>query len=117
MERRLRLRAPADFERMRRQGRKFQHALFMLSVLPNDLAHNRYGIVTSKRIGKAVVRNRSRRLLREVLRSFHPDLKPGYDVVVIARPAIVGQPFWAVQRIMNELIAQAGLLKLESDQV
>lgn len=115
MERRLRLRRPEDFERIRRQGRQYHHRLMFLSVMPNGLAVNRYGIVTSKRLGKAVARNRVRRRLREILRLLHPRLQSGYDIVIVARPAVAGQPFGAIQRIIDELCQQAGLLRVESD--
>ena len=117
MERRLRLRRSDDFERMRRQGRKFNHSLMMFSILPNGLMHNRYGVVTSKQLGKAVARNRVRRLIRAALQSLHTDLTAGYDVVIVARPAVVGQPFEVVQRIMMELATRAGLASAESDRL
>ena len=65
MQRRLRLRRKDDFARLRQHGRVWRHHMLILSVTPNGLTHNRYGFVTSKHLGKAVVRNRTRRLLRE----------------------------------------------------
>ncbi len=117
MERRLRLHRAEDFGNVRQQGRSHPHRWLMLNVLPNGLAHNRYGIITSKRLGKAVTRNRVRRLLREILRQLNPGLRTGFDVVIVARPAIVGQPFEAVQRIVRQLVMQSGLLLVESDVV
>ncbi len=84
-----------------------------LSLAPNGLGHNRYGFITGKSLGKAVIRNRARRLLREAIRQMHPSLHPGYDVVFIARRALVGQPFSDVQRIVHQLFSQAGVV--ESD--
>jgi ribonuclease P protein component len=110
MERRLRLRRSEDYARLRREGRRYQHHALALSMVENNLSHNRYGFVTSKRVGKAVARNRVRRLLREVLRSLHPHLRDGFDVVVVARPAIVGQRYADVQRIVEGLAQQAGLM-------
>ena len=115
MERRLRLRQTSDFERIRQQGRKYPHRTMILSVMPNELSHNRYGIVTSKRLGNAVGRNRVRRLIREALRSFHAHLQSGFDVVIVARPSVVGQPLVVVRRIIEELLVQSGLLRVESD--
>ena len=51
----------------------------------NGLSYNRLGITVSKKIGKAVVRNRAKRRLREVYRITLPDLKSGYDFVLVAR--------------------------------
>jgi len=109
MQRRFRLRQHTDFERLRREGRVYRHPVMMLSVAPNGLLHNRYGFIVGKHVGKAVVRNHIKRLLREALRHFHPNLTPGFDFVFIARGAIVEQPFAHVQRTVSELCNRAGL--------
>jgi ribonuclease P protein component len=57
----------------------------ILSAIPNDLEYSRFGYITSKRIGKAVKRNRAKRLLRESVRQFLPDIAGGWDCVIIAR--------------------------------
>ena len=54
---------------------------------PNDLETTRVGITVSGRVGKAVVRNRVRRRLREAVRARTPELPRGLDVVIAARPA------------------------------
>jgi ribonuclease P protein component len=105
----LRLRKAADYERLRRHGKAYRHRLLLLSVLPNDLPHNRYGFAVGKKVGKAVVRNRVRRLLKEAVRALHPTLHPGYDVVIVAHPPSVGQPLAALQRTVDDLLRQAGL--------
>ncbi|GAB4508963.1 MAG: hypothetical protein OHK0046_03020 [Anaerolineae bacterium] len=95
---------------MRQEGRTYRHPFLILSLLPNGLPHNRYGFVTAKRLGKAVVRNRVRRLLKEAVRLLHPNLKSGFDIVLIARESAVGQPFLAVQGAVHETFQRANLL-------
>jgi ribonuclease P protein component len=109
LPRHLRLRAPEDFARMRQQGRAYRHRLLLLSTLPNALPHNRYGIITPKRLGGAVQRNQVRRLLREVLRHKHPVLRGGFDLVIVAHPPLLGQPLAALESAFDELAAQAKL--------
>jgi ribonuclease P protein component len=110
MERQLRLRRDADFARLRREGRAYHSRWMVLSVAANGLAHNRYGFVTSKQVGKAVQRNRVRRVLRAAIRALHPRLYSGYDVVLIARQALAQEPYTAVLRIVGNQVQQAGLI-------
>ena len=107
----LRLRRSADFARAGRVGAVYRHRAVSISVCSNDLSHNRYGIVTSRRLGKAVVRNKSRRRLRSILSQLHNLSSQGFDVVVIAKPAINQQPFRDLQRILEGLLLQARLIR------
>lgn len=115
MQRRLRLHHQSDFQRLRQDASVKRHPMLMLSYLANGLPHNRYGFITSKRLGIAVCRNRVRRLLREAIRLQHSHLEQGYDCIFIARPSIVGQPFSEIQRIVYELCRRAGLVLKDSD--
>lgn len=99
----------SDFARLRECGRTQRHPLIILSYAENNLEHNRYGFIAGRRLGKAVKRNRARRLMREAVRCCHPNLHPGYDIVLIARTAIVGQPFEAVDAAVTNLLARAQL--------
>ncbi len=115
MERALHLTYNADFQRVRKLGRSWAHPFAVVCVLPNDLPHNRYGFSVSKRLGGAVVRNRVKRLLREAVRTTPQEMGPivsGYDVVFIARPPIVGQPYAEVREVVRVLLRRAGLLRV-----
>lgn len=109
MQRELRLRKGDDFARLRAEGQSTSQRQATLSYLPNTLSHNRYGFIVSKRVGKAVVRNRTRRRLREAVREMHPMITPGFDIVFIARTSLVDVPFTTVQRTARDLLRKAGL--------
>lgn len=107
----LRLRRPFDFERVRKRGRSWSTRLVVLVVLPNELEHNRYGFAVGKRIGKAAKRNRAKRWMREAVRGLHPELRAGYDLVLIARGPLA-QPdvtFQQVAEAIDELTRRAKL--------
>ena len=109
LQRPFRLRHRRDFQRLRAEGKSWQGAPFLISVSPNQLPHNRYGFIVGKRIGKAVVRNRLRRQLREAVRSLHHQIKQGYDLVVIARPPSLALAYWDLRQVLIKMLRQAGL--------
>jgi ribonuclease P protein component len=113
MQRQARLRHSADFDRVRSEGRLWQHSFVAMAVAPNTLGHNRYGFVASRRLGGAVVRNRVRRTLREIVRLSTLHLKPGFDMTFIARNAIVDQPYSKVHSALEDLFRRAGLWQEE----
>jgi ribonuclease P protein component len=104
-----RLRRADEFERLRRDGRAVQGRLLLLSCARNDRPYNRYGLVVSKRVGNAVVRNRARRLFREAVRAIDSQCAQGFDIVLIARPALQGQSLSTVVAAVSELAMRAGL--------
>ena len=106
-----RIRRAEEFERLRRDGRAVHGRLFTLSCAGNDLPLNRYGFVVSKRVGNAVTRNRARRIFREAVRALDAGCEQGFDIVLIARPAMQGQPLSAVMQALDELVMRAGLYK------
>lgn len=111
MERRYRLRENEDFQKARREGRSWTQPLMVLCVLPNSLSHSRFGFSVSRRIGKATVRNRVKRMMRETVRRRISEIPPGQDLVFIARAPIAGAPFPEVEAAVERLLSQAGLIK------
>ncbi len=113
MQRQYRLQRSADFEHVRSEGRSWQHPLVAMAIAPNALGHNRYGFVVSRRLGGAVVRNRVRRVLREIVRLSTPRLRVGFDIIFIARNPIVGQPYNEVKLVLDDLFKRANLWQEE----
>ena len=105
----MRLRRPRDFQHLWERGRSWAHPLLVLRAASNGLPVTRIGIIASRKVGKAVVRNRARRLLREAARHLYPQLLPGWDVVLIARPSIVTAGQAQVQEAVEQLCRVAGL--------
>ena len=75
----------------------------------DDQKTSRLGVVTSKKIGNAVVRSRARRLLREVFRLHQHDFKRAADMVLIARNSIAERAYADVERDFLRAVRQAKL--------
>ena len=105
-----RLRRPADVERVRQQGESRRHPYLILLVLPNELNVSRFAFIASRRVGKAVRRNRAKRLLREAVRHQLVKIAPGWDCVLIARPALLQAPFAEIETAVWQLLKRAKLL-------
>jgi ribonuclease P protein component len=116
LKKRYRLRSNKQFQRVRREGRSWAHPLLVLCTLPNDLEHSRFGFSVSHWVGKAVVRNRAKRLMREATRLRQGDIGEGWDLVFIARHPIREANFKQVDQAVGQLLRRAGLLKMVNEE-
>ncbi len=106
-----RLKQGRDFARLRQGGERL--AIGCLVANWQRLAagaRSRLGVITSGRVGGAVVRNRARRLLRESFRLHQHELAQPVDLVLVARPSIAGKAFAEVEKDFLTSLRKAGLL-------
>lgn len=107
-----RLTRSGEFLRVKNEGRAQRGALLSLGVLETEAAVPfRAGFVTSKRVGGAVVRNRIRRRLREIVRKQQPAVRDGVWIVIIARPAAALASFAALEIEWQRLAQRASVLR------
>lgn len=88
----------------------FADGYLVLYARKNRTGSNRVGITVSKKLGKAHVRNRTRRRLREVYRLNEDRFQPGWDIVVVARSKAVEAPFEKLTKSYLTLAKKAGVL-------
>lgn len=82
----LRMKLARDFARVKSQGGSQAGRFLVLGVLRTEgLEEFQFGLVTGAKLGNAVVRNRIRRLLREIVRAHRAEIAPGWQMVIIAR--------------------------------
>lgn len=97
------------FRRIYNKGRSAVTPFLVLYCRPNGRRQNRLGVTVSTKLGGAVVRNRARRRLREVYRLAQPDLKQGYDVILVARSRAVNGPYLKLTAAFYKACGQVGL--------
>ena len=87
------------------------NAYLVLYARRNRIGANRVGITVSKKLGKAHIRNRVRRRLREVYRLNEEKFQPGWDIVVVARSRCIAASFEKLTESYLSLAKKAGILE------
>ena len=107
-----RIKHSRDFARAKRDGKRLALGCLVANWRPLTAGESpRLGVITSGKIGGAVIRSRARRLLRESFRLHQTELNQPLDLVLVARPSIVGKRFADVERDFLTTLRKAGLLK------
>jgi ribonuclease P protein component len=97
---------------VRTEGKPVHGRAMLLGVLKNDVEPGqRIGIVTSRRIGNAVVRNRVRRRLREIVRAARPRLVAGLWLVIVAKVPSATAPFSVLSEEWMQLARRGSILR------
>lgn len=99
-----------DFGRLYRRGKSYVSPVLVTYILKNKNNNLRYGITTGKKIGNAVKRSRSRRIIRAAFRSVSKDLASGYDIIFVARSKTPFVKSTDIEKSMTEHFIKAGLL-------
>ena len=97
-----------DFKRLARQGRPFYNRALTVKVRLNKLKESRFGFVISTKVDKrATVRNQLRRRWREIVRLNLGHMNPGYDIMMIAKPAATKLNYQELTEQTLDLLARA----------
>ena len=114
MKRAVTLKENYEFRRIYRKGKSLVSPQMVLYWQKNRQGQSRLGITVSTKLGHAVVRNRTRRRLREIYRLHEDRFLPGCDIVVVARSRAVEAPFADLTASYLRLAEKAGILREEA---
>ena len=96
---RERLTKRPQFEQVMDQGQRHRIENFCtIFLLPNGLDRKRLGVIASKKIGNAVVRNLAKRKIREVFRHIKGQIEPAMDIVIVSGRNLVSLPVSVIER-------------------
>ena len=109
LQRQYRMGAARQFNYVYRRGKKASCRELSLLFVKNN--QKRVGFSVSKKVGVAVVRNRTRRRIREVYRIHEDRFTSGWDIVVVARTRSVNADFGDLTHAYLSLAQKAGLLR------
>jgi len=105
------LRNRVNFQRMFDEGTWVRTEFFKILHRPNDLPHNRIGIMVGRRFGNAVKRNRAKRMLREVTRQGRVDLTQPTDLVFFPRHGMDKVSYHVINHTWQSALAKHSLIK------
>lgn len=112
VQKKLRLRNRADFSRLYRHGKSFaNHQFVVYWFRKKEVEQFRVGISVSKKVGNAVVRNRMRRLVKEIVRHHETELIQHVDMVFIVRKGALDMPYKELERSILHVLRKASLLR------
>ncbi len=106
-----RLKKKKDFEKVFKLGKGVKQGFIALKLNRNGLENSRLGFIVSLKVSKkAVVRNKVKRRLREIIRARIKDIKKGFDVVLIALPGSDTKDFEETKKLVEKLFKKVGIL-------
>ena len=111
MKRRFRLTRETDFQRVRRFGKSYAHPLIVLVAFPNQLDYSRVGVAAGRTVGKAVRRNRAKRLLRATIQPLLGEIITGWDILLVARVHMSTASFTQTLEAVLTLLRRARLIR------
>ncbi|MSU62703.1 MAG: ribonuclease P protein component [Pedosphaera sp.] len=107
----MRMQQTREFTRVKEKGRRAVRGCLIMNWLPLlPTGSSKIGVITSKKIGKANIRSRARRLLREVFRLHQHELSEPVALVLVARNSIVKRKLADVEKDFLTLLRQANLM-------
>lgn len=100
-----------EFARVYARGKSYVHAHVVVYVMKNRYNKTRVGLTATKKVGKAVVRNRARRVMRAALCQVLSQDAGGYDIVLVSRALTPRLKSTQLAATLQKLLTKAGVLQ------
>ena len=106
-----RLKGDNNFKRLSRKGRSFFTPRLTLRIVKNEEQESRVAFIVSTKVSKkAAVRNKVKRRMREIVRNIMPQIKPGYDILIIAKISTLKLGYKELDNELQQLLKKARLI-------
>ena len=100
-----------EFRNLFKKGKSFKNDCLLIRLLPNKKDFNRFGFIVSLKISKkAVVRNKIKRALRQIIREDFSKIRKGFDLAIITFPGIEKKSYRQIKEIIGGLFEKAKLI-------
>lgn len=109
LKRQFRIRTGKQYNNIYKYGKKYGGRYLLVYILKKETGGNRFGVVTSKKVGKAVKRNRVKRQIRAIIEQSRKEVTGHYDFVVIARHHIYGVTYQDLEKDFLRIMKKAKL--------
>jgi len=110
-----RIKSSQEIRAIRQSGQSVSDERMVLVFVPNGLDYSRAAVLASKAVGGAVQRNRCKRILRARLAQFWAEIKPGFDILIVARKHLLVSTPSEVDQSFQKLLVRAGLNRKQTD--
>ena len=112
MKKEFRVKDNKEFQGIFKKGKSFANRQLVIYYMKKEnQEHFRVGLSVGKKIGNAVVRNTIKRYLRQAFHELENELKPGFDIIIIARQPTKDMGFFEVKKSLTHLLSKERLLK------
>lgn len=106
-----RLKENKDFKGIFKKGKGLKEKFLFVKIKNNGMDLNRFGFIVSKKVSKkAVIRNKIKRRLREIIKARIAKMKQGYDIIILVYPEIKEKSFLEIENIVDKIFKKVKLL-------
>lgn len=109
MKKEYRIKKNEEFQKIIKNGQSFANRQLVLYYLEKEQPHFRIGLSVSKKLGNAVKRNQIKRYLRHAFIDLEDQIKPNYDLIVIARMPVANMNFHEIKKSLSHLLKKTNI--------